>query len=98
MKPQEMLENLTKQAEELRQDILQTEQSFIQKKEQFIRLQGAIEALNLVLQEEEAPTVAPTAPPQNIITPSKKGIIKINHSETNLFSRFSLKNLILANL
>jgi hypothetical protein len=55
MKPQEMLENLTKQAEELRQDILQTEQSFIQKKEQFIRLQGAIEALNLVLQEE-APT------------------------------------------
>ena len=60
MKPQEMLENLTKQAEELRQDILQTEQSFIQKKEQFIRLQGAIEALNLVLQEEEAPTVAPT--------------------------------------
>jgi vacuolar-type H+-ATPase subunit H len=60
MKPQEMLENLTKQAEELRQDILQTEQSFIQKKEQFIRLQGAIEALNLVLQEE-APTevVAP---------------------------------------
>jgi vacuolar-type H+-ATPase subunit H len=60
MKPQEMLENLTKQAEELRQDILQTEQSFIQKKEQFIRLQGAIEALNLVLQEEEAPTVVPT--------------------------------------
>jgi uncharacterized protein YaaN involved in tellurite resistance len=61
MKPQEMLENLTKQAEELRQDILQTEQSFIQKKEQFIRLQGAIEALTLVLQEEEASTevVAP---------------------------------------
>jgi vacuolar-type H+-ATPase subunit H len=56
MKPQEMLENLTKQAEELRQDILQTEQSFIQKKEQFIRLQGAIEALTLVLQEEEAST------------------------------------------
>jgi len=48
MKPQEMLENLTKQAEELRQDILQTEQSFIQKKEQFIRLQGAIEVLNLL--------------------------------------------------
>lgn len=48
MKPQEMLENLTKQAEELRQDILQTEQSFIQKKEQFIRLQGAIEVLTLL--------------------------------------------------
>ena len=63
MKPQEMLENLTKQAEELRQDILQTEQSFIQKKEQFIRLQGAIEVLNLLESNnnnEEAPTVAPT--------------------------------------
>ena len=63
MKPQEMLENLTKQAEELRQDILQTEQSFIQKKEQFIRLQGAIEVLNLLESNnnEEAPTevVAP---------------------------------------
>lgn len=57
-----MLENLTKQAEELRQDILQTEQSFIQKKEQFIRLQGAIEVLNLLESNnnEEAPTVAPT--------------------------------------
>ena len=53
MKTQEMIENITKQAEELRQDILQTEQSFIQKKEQFIRLQGALEALQLVVQEEE---------------------------------------------
>ena len=63
MKPQEMLENLTKQAEELRQEILQAEQSFSQKREQFIRLQGAIEALNLVIQQEggEAPTETPAA-------------------------------------
>ena len=63
MKPQEMLENLTKQAEELRQEILQAEQSFSQKREQFIRLQGAIEALNLVIQQEggEAPAEAPAA-------------------------------------
>ena len=53
-----MIENLTKQAEELRQDILQTEQSFIQKKEQFIRLQGALEALQLVVQEEEKEEIA----------------------------------------
>ena len=58
MKTQEMIENLTKQAEELRQDILQTEQSFIQKKEQFIRLQGALEALQLVVQEEEKEEIA----------------------------------------
>ena len=47
-----MIENITKQAEELRQDIIKTEQSFIQKKEQFIRFQGALEALQLVIQEE----------------------------------------------
>jgi len=62
MKPQEMLENLTKQSEDLRQEILQAEQSFAQKREQFIRIQGAIEALNLVIQQEEseAPAEEPT--------------------------------------
>jgi hypothetical protein len=60
MKPQEMLESLTKQAEDIRQEIIQVEQSFTQKKEQFIRIQGAIEALQLVIQEEAAaPSVTP---------------------------------------
>jgi vacuolar-type H+-ATPase subunit H len=69
MKPQEMLENLTKQAEELRQDILQTEQSFIQKKEQFIRLQGAIEVLNLLESNNNEETNTKTVVPTEVVAP-----------------------------
>lgn len=64
-----MLENLTKQAEELRQDILQTEQSFIQKKEQFIRLQGAIEVLNLLESNNNEETNTKTVVPTEVVAP-----------------------------
>jgi hypothetical protein len=56
MKPQEMLDNLSKQAEDLRKEIIQSEQTFTQKKEQFIRIQGAMEALTLVIQQQKEET------------------------------------------
>jgi hypothetical protein len=59
MKSQEMLDNLTEQATNLQKELLEIERDFNTKKEQFIRIQGAIEALQMVIQEEnksEEPT------------------------------------------
>lgn len=52
MKSQEMLDNLTEQATNLQKELLEIERDFNTKKEQFIRLQGAIEALQMVIEEE----------------------------------------------
>lgn len=43
-----MLDDLNQQQEQLKTDLVTMERDFNQKKEQFIRIQGAIEALNLV--------------------------------------------------
>jgi hypothetical protein len=53
MDAQQILDELTKQEESLRADLLDMEKNFNIKKEQYIKLQGAIEALNLVDKEEE---------------------------------------------
>jgi chaperonin cofactor prefoldin len=45
---EEMKENLTKQMETLKTDLLSLEKDFNLKKEQFLRMQGALEALNAV--------------------------------------------------
>ena len=62
-----MLDDLNKQAEDLRNKLLSMEQEFNQKKEQFIRVQGAVEALGLVdgvaPQEGAAEAPAPETPP-----------------------------------
>ena len=69
MDPKAMLDDLNGQLETLRKELLEMERSFNQKKEQFIRVQGAVEALGLVdgvaPQEgaAEAPAPAPEAPP-----------------------------------
>ena len=52
MDSQKMFEDLSKQAEVLKKDLIDLEQQFNMKKEQFIRIQGALEALSLVNQEE----------------------------------------------
>lgn len=53
MDPQKMFEDLSNQAEVLKKDLIDLEQQFNMKKEQFIRILGALEALSLVNQKEE---------------------------------------------
>lgn len=48
-----MLDNLTEQATNLQKELLEIEKDFNTKKEQFIRLQGAIEAITVLQQEED---------------------------------------------
>lgn len=47
-----MLDNLTEQATNLQKELLEIERDFNTKKEQFIRIQGAIEVLQMVIEEE----------------------------------------------
>lgn len=51
MKQQEMIENLTNQAKEIAKELQDLEKEFNAKKEQFIRIQGALEALNSITEE-----------------------------------------------
>jgi archaellum component FlaC len=44
----EMIENITKQLEELREELMEIEKNFNMKKEQFLKLQGALEAFQAV--------------------------------------------------
>ena len=52
-----MLENLKTQSENLRKDLIDLEQLFMMKKEQFLKIQGAIEALDALEENlDEEPT------------------------------------------
>jgi len=51
-----MLTDLTSQAENLRKDLIDLEQLFNMKKEQFIKVQGAIEALTALDEDVEKTT------------------------------------------
>ena len=44
----EMINDLTKQLEALKNELLEMERTFTVKKEQFLKIQGALEALNAV--------------------------------------------------
>ena len=44
----DMINDLTKQLDTLRNELLDMERSFTMKKEQFLKIQGALEALNAV--------------------------------------------------
>lgn len=46
MKQKEMIENLTKQLQSLAEELQDLERQFTTKKEQFLKVQGALEALN----------------------------------------------------
>tara|TARA_B100002019_G_C21080853_1_gene503728 strand:- start:48 stop:242 length:195 start_codon:yes stop_codon:yes gene_type:complete len=54
MDPQTMLEELNEKEAELRSDLLDLEKQFNSKKEQYLKIQGAIEALTLVGEEPES--------------------------------------------
>jgi predicted aldo/keto reductase-like oxidoreductase len=57
MNSKEMLENLKSQSENLRKDLIDLEQLFTMKKEQFLKIQGAIEALDALEDNlDEEPT------------------------------------------
>lgn len=53
MKSKKMLEELKKQSEDLKKDLIDMEQIFTMKKEQYIRVQGAIDALTALEEPEE---------------------------------------------
>jgi len=64
MDPNAMLDDLSGQAKALQTELIEMERSFNQKKEQFIRIQGAIEALGLVDGVTPPEPEAPAAPPE----------------------------------
>jgi predicted nucleic acid-binding Zn-ribbon protein len=53
MNYKEMLDNLKTQSENLRKDLIDLEQLFTMKKEQFFKVQGAIEALDALEGDSE---------------------------------------------
>ena len=61
MEPDKMLDELKDKEEKLRNELLELEQMFGAKKEQYLKIQGAIEALS---------ALDPSVPP--IITPHPK--------------------------
>ena len=48
MDPDKMLEELNSKEAELRNELLELEQQFNMKKEQYLKIQGALEALSMV--------------------------------------------------
>jgi len=53
MKQQEMIENFTKQLQSLAEELQNLEKQFVAKKEQFLKVQGALEALVELNKENE---------------------------------------------
>jgi hypothetical protein len=62
-KVQQMASELTTQADTLREELMEIERNFNTKKEQFLRIQGALEALGLLGADTQIPTV-PAAEPK----------------------------------
>lgn len=52
MKHQEMIENFTNQLQSLAEELQSIERQFVAKKEQFLKVQGALEALVELNKEE----------------------------------------------
>ena len=49
-----MLDDLNNQSEKLKEELIKLEHDFNQKKEQYIRIQGALEALNVLDQKTQS--------------------------------------------
>ena len=49
-----MLDDLNNQSEKLKEELIKLEQDLNQKKEQYIRIQGALEALNVLDQKTQS--------------------------------------------
>ena len=58
MEPDKMLEELNEKEEKLRNELMELEQMFNAKKEQYLKIQGAIEALS-ALDPSVPPTILP---------------------------------------
>ena len=58
MEPDKMLEELNEKEEKLRNELMELEQMFNVKKEQYLKIQGAIEALE-ALDPSVPPTILP---------------------------------------
>ena len=54
-KIEQMANDLVKQSEEIKEELIELERNFNVKKEQFIKIQGALEALHFVQQQENLP-------------------------------------------
>ncbi len=54
MEKQEMLDDLNNQSEKLKEELIKLEQDFNQKKEHYIRIQGALESLNVLDQKTQS--------------------------------------------
>ena len=54
MKRQEMIDTLTKQGKDIKKELVQMQESFNAKKEQLVRIEGALEALAIVELEDPA--------------------------------------------
>ena len=57
MKKQEMLDTLQQQGKDIKKELVEMQDAFTQKKEQLIRIEGALEALSLL--EDETPENPP---------------------------------------
>lgn len=53
MKKSELVENLKQQSQTLRQELVQLQESFNNKKEQLIKVEGALEGLTYLDDDEE---------------------------------------------
>lgn len=51
MKKQEMIDTLTKQGQDIKKELVQLQDSFNVKKEQLVRIEGALEALSILEDE-----------------------------------------------
>ena len=51
-KIEQMANDLLKQSEEIKEELIELEKNFNVKKEQFIKIQGALEAIQFVQQQE----------------------------------------------
>ena len=58
MEPDKMLEQLKENEEVIKNELIELEQTFAAKKEQYLKIQGAIEAL-LALDPSVPPTITP---------------------------------------
>jgi chaperonin cofactor prefoldin len=52
MNKQEMIDNLTERYETLKQEILDMQNQFNIKREEFLKIQGALEALSVLTQDQ----------------------------------------------
>jgi len=55
MKKKEMIEQLKKNSEILKKELVQLQDAFNIKKEQYVKIEGALEALSLLDSESEEP-------------------------------------------